>query len=202
MKIQKIVFYFLFFYFTLLSCGTKTIKDNSVSLKGPILIKYKITNTDSIILRNREIKMSFAIPQNITTSDGILINNIEKGSFQVHPFANKIVAENAFSFHSYNFNKGSVDKSRAAMDIQKGTYCEDTYVCKDTGVFWFGFVPSPTTFRFWTKDGKYYSIPVTVTFDVPDMHTEMLIRYCPSIEPYLGVLTEKGFGYYCFKVVP
>lgn len=88
------------------------------------------------------------------------------------------------------------------MSIIKGNYCEDTYICRDTGIFWFSFVNSPVTFRFWTADGKEYTIGATVTFDVPDMHTAMLVRNCPSVEYYLGLLVSQGFGYYCFRVVP
>ena len=196
--------YFLFLLIILYSCGTKTIKDKAIVLKGPIVLKYQLSKNDSVISIGSEIKMTFAFPDSIKTLDGIVIQDIEKCNFAHSPIAEEIdsLTDNAYLNASYNFKIGSTDKSRGAMYFYGGKYCEDTYVCKDTGVFWFSFMNGPSVCRIWTKDGKEYIIGIVVDFDIPNRHTDILFRLAPSVRPMVENELSIGLGHYCFKVVP
>lgn len=108
---MKKIIVFLIFAVFVTSCGTKTIKETSIQLSGTLLFKYHFSNTDSIVNKGTHIKMDFAIPESITTADGIVINNIVKATFGQSPMAHQIdsFTNTAYKNISYNFIKGNGD---------------------------------------------------------------------------------------------
>lgn len=203
MRLLLILFLSIFFA----SCGTDNLKpDNAILLSGPITIKVKINNGDSVLHNGSLIKLSYAIPDSVVAKDGSIVRHIMNASFGVSPRVYQIDTLNNFAYYkeSPNFLKGYAgEKFKMQWEVRKGSSsCEDTYVCNDNGVFWISFVPQATLFRFWTADGKEYTIPVTCDFDVQDRHTGMLLRYAPSLADQIAYEQSLGFGHYCFKVIP
>lgn len=188
-------------------CGTDNLKkDTSIALNGPIQISLKLDNTDSILHVGDKIKFSYSMPTVITTRDSVMISNIVNVEFGVGPRVYQVDSINNLGYYkeSHNLISGYAgSKSEMNWSLRKGVhYFEDTYVCNDTGVFWFSFVPSATLFYIWTNENKYFRIPITQDFDVPDRHTEMLLRSVPGLTIQLDYEMSAGFGHYCFKVAP